>query len=1077
MKIEFFADTQKALGQINGFLKQIASDTAKTSKKTSSSFDEITKSVVFLNQGIELASKVFGKMAGSMDKVIKAAVVQENAINDLNNALMTTGKFTKSASTDLQKYSSELQSVTTFGDEALLSAMSLGVALADLSGKQLKDATLAAANLSARMGIDLNTAMELISKSAITGGTNLRRYGISVEKGATQAEDLSNAITKINKQFAGAAESKVKTYAGAMQSLTNVWGDLLEIQGQSITQNPVVLNGIETLKTALLGLSDFFESQKLVIIEYSKILVVVFADLLEYFNQFLEQIWPAIEGVASFLKTIATAVAEIRKMFILVVGEIIDQLSNAKSSFALWEGFRRTIDTIAGGLKTGIGGGLYFIIKRYIQLAKLLGIEIPDSAKTALESLDALTKDGINQVNNSIDLNTEVLERNSDGYSKIDGTIKKLQTTLRGLTVDNRKVAQAEGSRAIASVEASNKGIELLKKYKAELLSVGETLINAFSGAAASIVGISKTAQEALDSLTADTDLANDKIKIDYEANIEKIKVGDALNFEGIDKKLSDTAAAIATNKAKAVAKVYADLNAKLSTTTTLGEKEKLQEEAQKLIDKINRDASSAISVAEIEAANEKTAIATSSQIELQKAEIDHQAELNKNALDSEKKRQDIIDKAEKDRQKLFEDTAFNIIKGTGSLIAEAFLPGAGKFVGPLLDILNAGGAAASEMIEKTFEQIPLIIDKLVQASPQIIQSLSTNLPKLSASLVTALVKSFSDPKFVAALIEGIARGFVGGVFEGIKGIGNVIYEFAKSQFNIGKWLVDGIMEAFAAAGNFLQRVFKFDGGGKGTVENFLGFDFPWVAFAKGGQVGGNARTSGDSKLNDIVPALLSPGEVVIPRSAMNQGAGGIVSFLQGLGVMPQQLGFGGFAKGILGSVGSAVGSVVNTVVDVGKNIFGGIVGAADFLIPGNLKGLYDSLLKFGKSINIGNFIANPIDESKRIVASAVGSFQPNFQKMLSLSQGGQVFGGRVGVDSIPARLTPGELVVDRTTTGKLQNFLEQESGSDVTNALLLQIIQLLKKDTNIETKVEFDRATFAEIMLKLSRNNQRLTA
>jgi hypothetical protein len=39
-------------------------------------------------------------------------------------------------------------------------------------------------------------------------------------------------------------------------------------------------------------------------------------------------------------------------------------------------------------------------------------------------------------------------------------------------------------------------------------------------------------------------------------------------------------------------------------------------------------------------------------------------------------------------------------------------------------------------------------------------------------------------------------------------------------------------------------------------------------AFLKdGGQVAGNATIPGDSKKNDVVPTLLSPGEIVIPRS------------------------------------------------------------------------------------------------------------------------------------------------------------------------------------------------------------------
>lgn len=44
------------------------------------------------------------------------------------------------------------------------------------------------------------------------------------------------------------------------------------------------------------------------------------------------------------------------------------------------------------------------------------------------------------------------------------------------------------------------------------------------------------------------------------------------------------------------------------------------------------------------------------------------------------------------------------------------------------------------------------------------------------------------------------------------------------------------------------------------------------LPMSKGGNVPGKAQTPGDSLKNDKVPALLSPGEVVVPRSVIDQG-------------------------------------------------------------------------------------------------------------------------------------------------------------------------------------------------------------
>lgn len=53
---------------------------------------------------------------------------------------------------------------------------------------------------------------------------------------------------------------------------------------------------------------------------------------------------------------------------------------------------------------------------------------------------------------------------------------------------------------------------------------------------------------------------------------------------------------------------------------------------------------------------------------------------------------------------------------------------------------------------------------------------------------------------------------------------------------------------------------------GKG-IGNSVNSAFKMLAAKSGGKVPGKANVSGDSKENDVVPTLLSPGEIVVPRS------------------------------------------------------------------------------------------------------------------------------------------------------------------------------------------------------------------
>jgi hypothetical protein len=102
--------------------------------------------------------------------------------------------------------------------------------------------------------------------------------------------------------------------------------------------------------------------------------------------------------------------------------------------------------------------------------------------------------------------------------------------------------------------------------------------------------------------------------------------------------------------------------------------------------------------------------------------------------------------------------------------------------------------------------------------------------------------------------------------------------------------------------------------------------------------------------------------------------------------------------------------------------------------------------------------------------------------KKLGFAQGGQVVKVPSGFpsDSFPARLTSGELVVSRSTTGKLEDFLNNKDkfGQDPNLApLLQQILQELKKPVSVDGKItSINNKEFGRQMLTISRQNLRTT-
>lgn len=181
-------------------------------------------------------------------KFVDAAKVQEDAVNALNSALFASGTFTQAASADFQEFASSLQQTSKFGDEAILQNAALIQSLGGLSQQGLKDATSAALDLSAALRIDLKTASNLVGRAATGDVALFKRYGVTIAKGATDAETFANALAELNGKFGGAAAREIVTFSGATTQLSNTFGDLFEELGFIITRSPEVITVVKLLE-------------------------------------------------------------------------------------------------------------------------------------------------------------------------------------------------------------------------------------------------------------------------------------------------------------------------------------------------------------------------------------------------------------------------------------------------------------------------------------------------------------------------------------------------------------------------------------------------------------------------------------------------------------------------------------------------------------------------------------------------------------------------------------------------------------------------------------------------------------
>lgn len=218
---------------------QVLGDIKDLEKKMSDakkSFDTLGKT----------SAVAFAGLTASALGFIESARQQELAINQLNQALKNSGNFSEEASVGLQKYASELQRASLFGDETIIQAQSL-IASFGIEGEELKKLTKATLDLAQAKGMDLTSAADLVAKSVGSSTNALARYGVVIEGTSGSSQRVQTALSGINNLFEGQAEAATKGL-GSIKQMQNAVSDLAEEIGGALAPDVIKLTeGITSL--------------------------------------------------------------------------------------------------------------------------------------------------------------------------------------------------------------------------------------------------------------------------------------------------------------------------------------------------------------------------------------------------------------------------------------------------------------------------------------------------------------------------------------------------------------------------------------------------------------------------------------------------------------------------------------------------------------------------------------------------------------------------------------------------------------------------------------------------------------
>ena len=216
-----------------------------------------------------LATFAIGLFDRAIMSLVKAHARQETAEKKLRAALKSTGNAVRISHKELTLMASGLQSVTKFGDEAIIEAQALMLTFTNIGKEVFPDTMEAVLNLSEALGQDLQQTVIQVGKALndpVKGMTALRRVGIQFskeqEKQIKHFSNLNDAasaqkviLEELERQFGNMAIASRKTLAGSFAALSNSWGDMMEEMGK------VLAPFMSALATSLKEITSLMKSE------------------------------------------------------------------------------------------------------------------------------------------------------------------------------------------------------------------------------------------------------------------------------------------------------------------------------------------------------------------------------------------------------------------------------------------------------------------------------------------------------------------------------------------------------------------------------------------------------------------------------------------------------------------------------------------------------------------------------------------------------------------------------------------------------------------------------------------------
>jgi len=372
-------------------LKKIKNEFNSTDKATSALSGTFTKLA-----GITAGVLGFHKLVQYGLESIHMAGEQEAAYSRLNQALKTSGQYTEETTASLDAFTKSIYQNSTYSKQAIVDTEALMVNMGAM-GDQIEKGTLAAANLAAATGMDLNQAARQVAKTLGGLSGELGEQLSSVTKLTRAQREAGAAIDLVNERYKDQAFALSSTYSGALDVLIENWNDYRKTLAESYTKSEATRQSLQVLNTAVLNLTNSTES--------GTTLGQAFAKTLGYITTIAGN---AVWAFGNLAKGILLAKAGLQT----IASAILDEDSIlAKWGSTIDDTFKQIVEV--DGVIEKWGGGLL-----------QLGFQL-DNISTNTKKVEAVTKVAGEAIKKS-GVDAKLAAEQLKNYRKIQGELKKV---------------------------------------------------------------------------------------------------------------------------------------------------------------------------------------------------------------------------------------------------------------------------------------------------------------------------------------------------------------------------------------------------------------------------------------------------------------------------------------------------------------------------------------------------------------------------------------------------------------------------------------------------------------------------